>query len=185
MATEFYVEQADRSPQSGLVTEEVVAGELISDDGDGVTVLTFADSGENAGLARYDAQSFAREFDDDVRTPTYDPNDDMRNRAQYQRFEDSGIFRIRTIDDESAAAPAISHRDVVGYVDESEGDAPADAEGRLVEEGYTNGATTFDRSTGNFKAVGVAYRPSRRSGQTLDEYDYPVRTIMFSEPKAE
>lgn len=184
MATEFYVEQADRSPQSGLVTEEVYAGELVHDDGTGVSRLTFAAADGEFGLARYDATAFAREYDDEVRPQKYDPTDDQRDRAQYQPVEDSMVARPRTIDDDAAAAPAIGHRDVIGYVDETVGDAPANAEGRVVEEGYTNGATTFDRSTGNFKAIGVAYRPGRRNGEAIDEYDYPVRVVFYSEPQA-
>lgn len=179
MAVEFYVESADRNPQSGLANEEIYAGELVNDAGAGVDLLSFADSGENAALARYDAQSFAREYDDEVREAKYEPDDEQRNRVQYQRFEDDARFRIRTISDTDAAAPSISHRDVVGVVDEGEGEAPAEAEGRLVEEGYTNGATTFDRDTGNFKAVGIALRPARQTGGVMDEYDYPVRVEMF------
>lgn len=184
MAVEFYVESADRNPQSGLANEEIYAGELVNDAGAGVNLLTFGDSGENAALARYDGQSFAREYDDEVRERKYDPTDEQRNRVQYQRFEDDARFRIRTIGDESAAAPSISHRDVVGVVDEGTGDAPANAEGRIVEEGYTNGATTYDRATGNFKAVGIALRPARQTGGVADEYDYPVRVEMFDSVEA-
>jgi len=184
MAVEFYVEQADRSPQSGLANEEVYAGELVNDAGAGVDLLTFADSGENAALARYDGQSFARAYGDEVREPKYVPSDEQRNRVQYQRFEDNALFRIRTIADEAAAAPSIGHRDVVGVVDEGTADAPANAKGRVVEEGYTNGATTYDRATGNFKAVGIAYRPARQTGDVADEYDYPVRVEMFDSVEA-
>lgn len=190
MATEFYVEQADRSPQSGLVTEEVYAGELVHDDGAGVSRLTFAAADGEFGLARYDATAFAREYDDEVRTQKYDPTDDQRDRAQYQPFEDSMVARPRTIDDDAAPAPSIGHRDVIGYVDETNSDAPADAEGRVVEEGYTtdldgNGtSTTFSRANNNFKAIGVAYRPGRRNGEAIDEYDYPVRVVFYSEPQA-
>lgn len=179
MAVEFFVEQADRSPQSGLANEEIYAGELVNDAGSGVDLLAFGDSGENAALARYDGQSFARNFDDEVREPKYDPNDDQRNRVQYQRFESGALFRVRTIDDDSATAPSISHRSVVGIVDEGTGDAPSAPEGRVVEEGYTNGTTTYERGNSNFKAIGVAYRPARQTGGVMDEYDYPVRVEMF------
>lgn len=189
MALEFYVEQADRSPQSGLANEEVYAGELVHDDGDGVDVLSFADTDGTVGLARYDAQAMAAEWEDDVVEEKYLPNDETRNRVQYQPQEDSAIVRVRTIEDTAAPAPAIGHRTVVGVVDETNADAPANARGRVVEEGYSTDldgdgtTTTFNRENGNFKAVGVAYRPGQRAGEALTEYDDPVRVIMFSELK--
>lgn len=187
MALEFYVEQADRSPQSGLANEAIYAGELVNDDGAGVNVLSFADTGDNAGLARYDAEAMAAEWEEDVVEEVYDTD----QRVQYQPQEDSAIVRIRTVDETTAgvtAAPSISHRDVVGIVDESDADAPS-APGRVVEEGYVNDenddatTTTFNRANGNFKAVGVAYRPGQRAGEAETRYDHPVRVIMFSELK--
>lgn len=180
MALEFYVEQADRSPQSGLANEAIYAGELVNDGpADGVDLLSFADTGQ-VGLARYDAEAMAAEWDEEVVDEVYDAG----QRVQYQPQEDSAIVKVRTIGDETATAVSIGHQNVVGVVDETVGDAPANADGRLVEEGYTNGATTFDRATGNFKAVGVAYRPGQRAGEKLTEYDDPVRVILFSELKA-
>jgi len=185
MALEFYVEQADRSPLSGVVDEVITAGELISDTGSGVSKLTFADSGEGAGLARYDATAFARDYDDDVRLPQYEPNDPQRERAQYQPLEDSAIVKIRTAEDNGTdPAPAIGHKTTVGIVDASALQGSADEyEGRIVEEGYDDGTTTFNRSNNNFKAVGVAYRPAKQAGDTVTDYDSPVRTILFSELK--
>jgi len=112
-------------------------------------------------------------------------------RVQYQPLEDSAILRVRTVEETTdgvTAAPSISHRDVVGIVDEADADAPSSA-GRVVEEGYVNdenddaATTTFNRSNSNFKAVGVAYRPGQRAGQAEDRFDHPVRVIMFSELK--
>jgi len=187
MALEFYVEQADRSPQSGVANESIYAGELVHDDGDGVDVLAFADGTENVGLARYDAEAMAAEWEEDIVEEVYDAGE----RVQYQPLEDSAILRVRTIEETTdgvTAAPSISHRDVVGIVDEADADAPASA-GRVVEEGYVNDenddttTTTFNRSNSNFKAVGVAYRPGQRAGNAEDRYDHPVRVIMFSELK--
>jgi len=187
MAIEFYVEQADRSPQSGVANESIYAGELVYDDGDGVDVLTFADGTENAALARYDAEAMAAEWEEDIVEEVYDTGE----RVQYQPLEDSAILRVRTVEETTdgvTAAPSISHRDVVGIVDETDADAPSSA-GRVVEEGYTNDenddttSTTFNRTNDNFKAVGRAYRPGQRAGDAEDRYDYPVRVIMFSELK--
>jgi hypothetical protein len=187
MALEFYVEQADRSPQSGVANESIYAGELVHDDGDGVDVLNFADGNENVALARYDAEAMAAEWEEDVVEEVYDTG----QRVQYQPLEDSAILRIRTIEETTdgvTSAPSISHRDVVGIVDETDADAPTSA-GRVVEEGYSNDenddttSTTFNRSNTNFKAVGVAYRPGQRANQAEDRYDHPVRVIVFSELK--
>jgi len=185
MALEFYVEQADRSPLSGIVNEVITAGELISDTGSGVDKLTFADSGDGAGLARYDATAFARDYDDDIRSPQYEPNDPQRERAQYQPLEDSAIVKIRTPEDNGTdPAPAIGHKTTVGIVDASALQGSADEyQGRIVEEGYDDGTTTFNRSNNNFKAVGVAYRPAKQAADTVTDYDSPVRTILFSELK--
>lgn len=195
MALEFYVEQADRSPQSGVANEDIYAGELTYDGGNGVDVLTFAeaDGDGHAGLARYDGQAFAREYEDEVREDKYVAGDPQRERVQYQPFEDSAVVRIRTIEETTdgvTVAPSIGHRNVVGIVDETDGDAPS-SPGRIVEEGYSNDenddttSTTFNRSNSNFKAVGVAYRPERHDAAVEDPaFDEPVRVILFSEPQA-
>lgn len=191
MALEFYVEQADRSPQSGLANEDIYAGELVHDGGTGVDVLTFADGTENVGLARFDAQAMSGEWEEDIVEEKYVASDEDRNRVQYQPQEDAAIVQIRTINETTdgvTTAPSIGHRDVVGIVDETDADAPTSA-GRIVEEGYTNDenddttTTTYNRSNGNFKAVGVAYRPAQRAGESVTAYDDPVRVILFSELK--
>lgn len=199
MALEFYVEQADRSPHSGVVNEDIYAGELVHDDGDGVDVLTYAatdeDAGGHIGLARYDGQAFARDHDDEVREDKYVAGDPQRERAQYQPFEDSAVVRIRTINETTdgvTTAPDINHKDVVGVVDETEANAPT-SPGRVVQEGYSNNedddadSTTYNRSNNNFKAVGVAYRPDQNpapvAGQQAESFDYPVRVVLFSDLK--
>jgi hypothetical protein len=189
MALEFYVEQADRSPHSGLANEVIEPGELVHDDGAGVDVLTFADDASNAGLARFDAQAFAREHDDQVVPKEYDPSEEMRNRVQYQPFEDSAVVKVKTPKDNGTdPAPSVSHRTVVGIVDAAGGTVSSAGEfqGRIVEEGYTDdAATTYDRSSGNFKAIGVAYRPAGplNKGGSVSEFDDPIRVVLFSEPQ--
>jgi len=181
MAVEFYVEQADRSPVSGLANEQIYAGELVSDEGSGVDLLTFANAADGFGLARYDTQAMAAETEEDVRGPYYETDD----RVQYQESESAAQVRIRTLEDSGGAAPAVTHKSVVGIIDDGAGDAPSGVVGRVVEEGYENGATTFNRSNGNFLALGEAYRPARQNGGTMDEFDYPVRVRLFAEPRAE
>ena len=191
MALESYVEQADRSPHSAVANESIYAGELVQDDGDGADVLTYAASDEDAGghigLARYDAEAMAAKDDEEVVEEVYATD----QRVQYQPFEDSAVVRIRTPEDNSTdPAPSIGHKDVVGILDAAGGDIASAAEfqGRVVKEGYTSdGATTYDRGSNNFKAVGVAYRPDQMhtpvAGDQSDSFDYPVRVVLFSDLK--
>jgi hypothetical protein len=186
MAVEFYVEQADRSPTSGIANEDIYAGELVHDDGDGADVYVYADGDENVYLARYDAQSFAREYEDEVREDKYVAGDEQRNRVQEQPVKEGGArLRIRTPNDNGTdPAPSITDGDAVGVIDAAGGTASSAAEfqGRIVEEGYTDdAATTYDRASGNFRAIGEAYRPARQNGDTMDEFDYPVRVELFGE----
>lgn len=194
MALEFYVEQADRSPQSGVANETVYAGELVHDDGDGVDVLTYAATDEDAeghvGLARYDAEAMAAETEEDVVDESYASGE----RVQYQRHEGSAVVRVRTPEDNGTdPAPTIDHETVVGVIDAAGGTVASAGEfqGRVVEEGYTDNAgtpTTYNRSNGNFKAVGVAYRPGQTNpasvaGDQSDSFDYPVRVELYSDLK--
>lgn len=190
MALEFYVEQADRSPHSGVANEDIYAGELVHDDGFGVDVLTYAttdeDAGGHIGLARYDAEAMAAETDEDVADELYNSG----QRTQYQPFEDSAVVRIRTPEDNGTdPAPDINHKDVVGVLDDgSTVSSASEFQGRVVQEGYTDdAATTYNRSSGNFKAVGVAYRPDQNpapvAGQQAESFDYPVRVVLFSDLK--
>ena len=193
MALEFYVEQADRSPRSAVANESIYAGELVHDDGDGLDVLTYAETDEDAGghvgLARYDTEAMAAEWDEDIVDESYATD----QRCQYHPFEGSARVRIRTPEDNGTdPAPSIDHQTVVGVIDAAGGTASSASEfqGRVVEEGYTDGAgtpTTYDRSSDNFKAVGVAYRPENVptpvAGSQADSFDYPVRVELFSDLK--
>ena len=184
MALEFYVEQADRSPLSAVANESIYAGELLHDDGDGADVATFADvDGDgHIGLARFDGEKMAAETEEDVVEEVYDSG----QRTQYQPLEEDGArVRIRTPEDNSTdPAPSVGHQDVVGVVDASalQGSA-GEFQGRVVEEGYDDGTTTFNRSNGNFKALGVAYRPGLRANDSVTAFDYPVRVRVFGEPQ--
>jgi hypothetical protein len=190
MALEYFVEQADRSPRSGVANEPIYPGELINDAGTGVDVFTYADAVNHCGLARYDAQAFAREWERDEDTERrYVPTatDDERDRVQYQPFEDAAVVNVLTPEDNGTdPAPTIGHRTVVGVVDADGGTVSSASkfQGRVVEEGYTDdAATTYDRASGNFKAVGVAYRPALQNGDDVTEFDVPVRVELLAEPE--
>jgi hypothetical protein len=186
MALEFYVEQADRSPLSGVANEAIYAGELVHDDGDGVNVLTYSATDEDVsghvGLARYDAEAMAAEWEEDIVEEKYASDE----RVQYQEFESDARVRIRTPEDNTTdPAPSIDHGTVVGVVDETAlAGSGGEYAGRVVEEGYADSTpTTFDRASGNFKAVGVAYRPGQRANDTVTSYDEPVRVRLFGDFK--
>lgn len=185
MATQFYLESADRPSQSGLANESLAPGVLVSDDGTGVAKFAFAD-GDYDGLALYDPEWLSAEDEDAIASGTYEVDD----RVRFHPSEDAAVVKARTIDDDTAPAPNIGHRSVVGVVDDSSVDAPAAPQGRLVEEGYTtdidgDGVTTeFSRANNNFIAVGRAYRPGRTAGSNVTDFDAPVRTVLFGEGQA-
>jgi len=183
MALEFYVEQADRSPLSGVANEAVYAGELVHDDGAGVDVLTFAATDEDdghVGLARFDAEKMAAETEEDVVEEVYDSG----QRVQYQpTAEGEARVRVRTPEDNGTdPEPAVGHQTVVGVADATalQGSA-GEFQGRVVEEGYNDGTTTFNRANNNFKALGVAYRPGLRANEDVTDFDHPVRVRLFGE----
>jgi len=186
MALEYYVEEADRSPDSGVANEIIYPGELVHDAGSGVDVAQYADEVLQLGLARYDAQAFAREWErDDSTERRYVPTstDPERDRVQYQPFEDAAVVKVRTPEDNSTdPAPSIGHRDVVGIVDASalQGTA-AEFEGRIVPEGYSDGTTTFNRGNSNFKPIGLAVRPAKQNGDNVTTFDTPVRVELGGE----
>jgi hypothetical protein len=171
---EFYIESADRPLKSALAAEAIVAGELVDATG-GATPLAF--DGRFDGVATYEPEFLARDDQNEVVDETYE----VDQRVPHGGDADRDRIKARTIDDEAAPAPAIDHQDVVGVVDASSADAPADSDGRIVEEGYTtdldgDGVTTeFSEANGNFTPIGIAVRPGRLLGDTVTEYDHPVR----------
>jgi uncharacterized protein YjdB len=171
---EFYIESADRPLKSALAAEAVTAGELVDAEG-GASPL--ASDGRFDGVATYEPEFLARDDQNEVADETYEAD----QRVPHGGDADRDRIKARTIDDENAPAPSIDHQDVVGVADSSDADSPDGADGRIVEEGYStdldgDGATTeFTEANGNFKPIGVAIRPGRQLGETMDEYDHPVR----------
>jgi len=179
MAVQLYIDQSDRSQRSGVASEAVKAGELVFDDAGSVRRVEFAD-GDYDGLAVYDPEFMAAEDEDAIADDEVEVGDLVR----YAPKESAARLLIRTPEDNGESAPSIGHEDVVGFVDGSLGDAPSDAAGRIVQEGYSNGATTFNRSNGNFIAVGEAYRPAKQSGESVTEFDTPVRVELYGSVEA-
>lgn len=185
MATQFYLESFDRPNQSGVANESIEPGTLVTDNGAGVNLLSFADD-DYTGLALYDPEYLSAEDEDAIASGEYEVDD----RVKYHPSEDAAVVKIRTPTDDGGAAPSISHGDIVGVVDESAADAPVGVQGRIVEEGYQadgdgdGASTTFSRDNDNFLAIGRAYRPAQQNGDTVTGYDAPVRVVLFSEAQA-
>lgn len=185
MAVEFYIESADRPAQSGVANEAIKAGTLVKDDGAGVTLATFSD-GDVDGVAEYSEEVLSARDIDDIADETYDTGE----RVIFGGNADGDVIKVRTAGDTGGneSAPSIGHRDVVGLIDTSAGtlSSTAEYEGRIVQEGYTDGEgtpTTYNRSNGNFIAIGRAYRPAKQNGDTVSEFDQPVRVVRYGEVK--
>jgi hypothetical protein len=178
MAVQFYVEQSDRAYKSGLADETIKAGTFVFNGGSGVTLADAQDTRID-GLALFSEEFLVGEDEDAVVDEEYSTG----NRVKYAPYEGGAVLYGRTPTDDGGAAPSIDHETVVGVVDTSVGDAPSGAAGRLVEEGYTNGATTFERANNNFVAVGEAYRPGKQNNDTVTGYDTVVRVQLYGEPQ--
>lgn len=173
MAVQLYVEQSDRAYQSGRASEQIFAGELVHSDGGAVSRASYSD-GEYSGLALYDPEFMAADDEDDVTDESVESGDIVR----YAPDEDAAVVYVRTVKDEGNDAPAIGHGTVVGIPDSGDPNAD-DVDGRIVEEGYSNGGTTFQRSNDNFLAIGEAYRPAKQNGDDVTEFDAPVRVELY------
>jgi hypothetical protein len=181
MATEFYIESKDRPAQSGIANAAVVAGELVFDDGSGVDPMEFAD-GDFSGVAEYSEEFLSADDIDAIADEEYQTGD----RVIYGGAEDAAVIKVRTPEDNSTdPAPSIGHGDIVGVVDETSTVASAaEFEGRVVQEGYTDdAATTYNRGNSNFLAIGRAYRPAKQNGDSVTDFDTPVRLVVFGEVK--
>lgn len=177
MAVQFYVEQSNSAYKSGVADEEIHAGEIVSNEGAGVSL---GDAQVPlGGLALFSEEFMVGNDEDEVVDEVYASGD----RVKYAPVEGTLRGYGQTPEDNGQAAPSIGHETVVGVIDTSAADAPAGSAGRLVEEGYTAGSTTFNRSNGNFVALGEAYRPGKQNGDTVTAFDTVVRVDFYAEPK--
>lgn len=153
----FYVESQDRAYRSYIVNTDMVAGELGAHDGsNGAVPFDAATHAEEdfLGVAEaHRAGDQVAEDLDDTGSIFFDASEN--DRASFGGDADRDVIKVRTAEDNATdGAPNITDGDVVGVADNG-----AEYDGRLVEEGYTDaGATTYDRASGNFYAVGVALR---------------------------
>lgn len=170
----FYVESQDRAYRSYIVAEDMVAGELGAHDGSNGAVAFDEQSHAEEdflGVAEaHRAGDQTAEDLDDTGAILFDASED--DRASFGGDADRDVIKVRTIEDNGTdPAPDISDGDVVGVVDSSAvSDTGAEFTGRVVQEGYADAApTTFNRSSNNFFAIGVAYRDD------ADGFDEVVR----------
>lgn len=169
-------------PEGDLLAREPGGGVVRADAGDYDRIDGIAlhlEAGDHIAAHEYDYNAGIDDFkyqpaSDKVSTDFLPDVDDM---VPVSGFGDSDHIRPRTIEDSGATAPSVGHWDVVGVVDSSVGDAPAGPEGQIVEEGYTNGATTFNRSNDNFVALGRADVLKDKDVDTVTSFDERVRVI--------
>lgn len=172
----FYVESADRPYQSRLAAEDVHVGELVNENGsDKFERTNGADHSYIQALAvKHRLGDWVAEDDEDSTNFTYDAADDDRVIAQ--PLSDGDVVKVRSAEDTGGneSAPSVSDGDVVGVIDTSAGtlSSTTEYEGRVVQEGYTDGEstpTTYNRTNDNFIPLGVAYKDE------VTSYDHPVR----------
>lgn len=154
----LHIDSADRALLSDLVTEDgVLPGELVyAQAGGGVRRATGADDRID-GIIEDFADDHIAEHDEDYRSSmdafSYDVSDG--DSLAFGGGEDRARLRVRTPEDngDGDPAPNIEQWDVVGIPDR------AGMEGRIVEEGYTDGQATpvtYSRANGNFNVLGLA-----------------------------
>lgn len=174
MATDA-VEQADRAPESNVVAEDIAPHELVIDNvGTGLELVDGDESDWDGIAMQPKSGEWIHEHDEDTSALEYDASDN--DRASYGGREDGAIIRPLTILDSTngESAPSISEGDVVGVPDSTVGDGETEWAGRIVQEGYSNGTTTFNRTNTNFVPIGKAMAQGPLDG-TIDSFDDEVR----------
>lgn len=176
----LYIDSADRALLGDNVSEDgMLPGELIYfSEGGGMRRATGSDTRVD-GVIEDLADDHIAEHTEDFRSGgldafTYDTSDG--DRAQAGGGEDHARLRLRTpADNGTDPAPAIQGWSVVGIPDRS------GMEGRIVEEGYTDGQgtpVTYNRSNSNFNPVGLAAMSDPKThGSGMTDYDGLVHVI--------
>jgi len=162
----FYIESADRPPESAVVSEDIDTGEALVKNGSGKAERFDGSAhtlGDFVGVADnpFTGDQIREHGEDDESFEVYDVADD--DRVTYGGDADRDRIRIKSAEATGGNEPTPSASDgtVVGFVDTGAGTLSSTDEyrGRVVEEGYSDGdATTYNRSNDNFVALGVVYR---------------------------
>lgn len=150
-----YVYSSDRAVLSANSTEDgILPGEfVITVAGGGCRRATGTD-GRISGLVEDFDDEHIADNPYDYRSSQDDFTYDIGMRVKWGGDEQGALLRARTpADNGTDPAANITEWDVVGIPDRS------GMEGRIVEEGYTDGQgtpVTYNRSNGNFLPIGVA-----------------------------
>jgi hypothetical protein len=174
----FYVESADRPYISRLAAEDIDVGTLVAENGS--DQYREADAQNDSVLSYLATEPQTAEHiadDEDAVAGPYGTYLSAENdRVPSLPLVDGDLVKVRTAEDAGGneSSPSISDGDVVGVIDTSAGTLTSSSEyqGRIVEEGYTDGEstpTTYNRSNSNFVALGTAERDESSS------FDDPVR----------
>lgn len=150
-----YGYKADRPPVGDISSVDgILPGELAYlQEGGGLKRAAFAD-GRIDGVVEDFADAHIADHQHDFRSGIDQFTYDTGMMTQLSGYEDGAYMRVLTPPDSIGAAPNIQAWSVVGVADA--GSAYA---GRVVEEGFSpdGGTTVYDRATGNFLPLGIAY----------------------------
>lgn len=172
----FYVESADRPYVGRLAAEDIHVGTLVADNGSDLYERFDAAEHSRIGYlatAPRRGDYIAKEPDE---TTTFEYLASENDRVPALPLVDGDVIKVRTAGDTGGneAAPNITDGDVVGVIDTSAGTltSTAEYEGRIVQEGYTDGEATpvtYSRANGNFVALGKALKDD------VNAFDEPCR----------
>jgi len=165
----FYIESADRPPESRLAGSDVTVGEGVALNGSGLAVPFDPSThtiGDFLGVADNPrtGDQIAEDEDDEL-YETYEAAED--DRVVYGGDADRDRIKLLTPPDTTAdPAASIADETTVGFAA-----VGGDFNGRIVEEGYTDdGDTQYgDGGAGTFVPLGVAYRDE------ATDFDEPAR----------
>lgn len=165
----FWIESADRPYKSAVAGEDILVGLLVEEQGNGtVTIVDDTSTSIDGTVAAPRAEAYIAEEMDDASDFEYKASvtDGYSlggaHLVPFGGYEDGARVKARTILDPAdgdADAVAISDGTVVGVAQV----ADTDYHGRVVQEGYSDGVTTYDRATGNFLALGKVLRDESTS----------------------
>lgn len=161
----YYDIESDRPYNSGPIgNTDVPCGIPVSESSMGVIPATY-DSGVDGFALNPQSSDAASDDDNDTGYRVYHSDEDDI-RVIYGCNTEGDVVKSLAIggDVDGSATASIQHGDTVGVIDTSSSDAPDISIG-LVQEGYSNGTTTFNQSNDNFLPVGVA---DVEDGETVD-----------------
>lgn len=165
----FFIESADRPYKSAVAGEDLLVGLLVEAEGDGtVTAVDDTSTRIDGVVASPRAEAYIAEEMDDATDFEYKANvtDGYAlagaHLVPFGGYEDGARVKVRTIldpEDVDADAVALDHDTIVGVAQV----ADTDYNGRVVQEGYSDGTTTYSRANSNFLALGAVLRDSSTS----------------------